>query len=155
MEFQTNHGDKQMDKGNDTVVGAILEQLIEHGSGDIASVFARACEPAMRIERAFPERGITSARPGVGAMPAAAQRPRSKPVFPGNTTCTTRIPAASGFWPGRGSGIESRKAFHALHLPKSRPNLSIPGHCRDAWNKLVAQPDRIASVGGRTWAQGV
>ena len=36
MEFQTNHGDKQMDKGNDTVVGAILEQLIEHGSGDMA-----------------------------------------------------------------------------------------------------------------------
>jgi transposase-like protein len=40
-----------MDKGNDTAVEAILEQLIEHGPGDIASVFARAFELAMRIER--------------------------------------------------------------------------------------------------------
>jgi hypothetical protein len=42
MELQTNHGDKQMDKGKDTVVEAILEQLIETGPTDIASVFARA-----------------------------------------------------------------------------------------------------------------
>jgi transposase-like protein len=51
MELQTNHGDKQMDKGKDTVVEAILEQLIETGPTDIASVFARAFELAMRIER--------------------------------------------------------------------------------------------------------
>jgi hypothetical protein len=71
MELQTNHGDKQMDKGKDTTVEAILEQLIETGPTDIASVFARACEPAMRIGRAFSGPGITSARPGVGAMPTA------------------------------------------------------------------------------------
>jgi transposase-like protein len=51
MELQTNHGDKQMDKGKDTVVEAILEQLIETGPTDIASVFARAFELAMQIER--------------------------------------------------------------------------------------------------------
>jgi transposase-like protein len=40
-----------MDKGKDTVVEAILEQLIETGPTDIASVFARAFELAMQIER--------------------------------------------------------------------------------------------------------
>ena len=40
-----------MDKGNDTAVEAILEQLIETGPTDIASVFARAFELAMQIER--------------------------------------------------------------------------------------------------------
>ena len=40
-----------MDRRNDTAVEAILEQLIEHGPGDIAGVFARAFELAMQIER--------------------------------------------------------------------------------------------------------
>jgi len=40
-----------MDKGKDTAVEAILEQLIETGPTDIASVFARAFELAMQIER--------------------------------------------------------------------------------------------------------
>ncbi|MAU52638.1 MAG: IS256 family transposase, partial [Roseovarius sp.] len=40
-----------MDRRKDTAVEAILEQLIEHGPGDIAGVFARAFELAMRIER--------------------------------------------------------------------------------------------------------
>jgi len=40
-----------MDRRKDTAVEAILEQLIEHGPGDIASVFARAFELAMQIER--------------------------------------------------------------------------------------------------------
>ena len=40
-----------MDRRKDTAVEAVLEQLIEHGPGDIASVFARAFELAMRIER--------------------------------------------------------------------------------------------------------
>ncbi|MGM0661028.1 MAG: IS630 family transposase, partial [Pseudomonadota bacterium] len=29
----------------------------------------------------------------------------------------------------------------------------ILDHCCDAWNKLIAQPDRIASIGCRKWAQ--
>jgi transposase-like protein len=40
-----------MDRQQDTTVEALLEHLIEHGPGDIATVFARAFELAMRIER--------------------------------------------------------------------------------------------------------
>ncbi len=40
-----------MDRQKDTGVEAILEHLIEHGANDIATVFARAFELAMRIER--------------------------------------------------------------------------------------------------------
>ena len=29
----------------------------------------------------------------------------------------------------------------------------ILDHCCDAWNKLIAQPGRIASIGGCKWAQ--
>ena len=29
----------------------------------------------------------------------------------------------------------------------------ILDHCCDAWNKLIDQPDRIASIGCRAWAQ--
>ena len=31
----------------------------------------------------------------------------------------------------------------------------ILDHCCDAWNKLVAQPDRITSIGRRDWAHGL
>ena len=40
-----------MDGRKDTAVEAILEHLIEHGAGDIATVFGRAFELAMQIER--------------------------------------------------------------------------------------------------------
>ncbi len=40
-----------MDDWKDTAIEAVLEQLIETGPDDIASVFARASELAMRIER--------------------------------------------------------------------------------------------------------
>jgi transposase-like protein len=40
-----------MDDRKDTGVEAILEHLIEHGANDLATVFARAFELAMRIER--------------------------------------------------------------------------------------------------------
>jgi transposase-like protein len=40
-----------MDGRKDTAVEALLEHLIEHGPGDIATVFGRAFELAMRIER--------------------------------------------------------------------------------------------------------
>ena len=40
-----------MDRRKDTALEAVLEQLIEHGPGEIASVFARAFELAMQIER--------------------------------------------------------------------------------------------------------
>jgi len=31
----------------------------------------------------------------------------------------------------------------------------IVDHCCDAWNKLVAQPARITSIGNRQWAHGL
>ena len=31
----------------------------------------------------------------------------------------------------------------------------IVDHCCDAWNKLVAQPGRITSIGRRHWAHGL
>ena len=40
-----------MDGRNDTAVEALLEHLIEHGPNDIATVFGRAFELAMQIER--------------------------------------------------------------------------------------------------------
>jgi transposase-like protein len=40
-----------MDRQNDTSVEALLEHLIEHGANDIATVFARAFELALQIER--------------------------------------------------------------------------------------------------------
>ncbi len=40
-----------MDKRQDTTVEALMEHLIEHGPGDMATVFARAFELAMQIER--------------------------------------------------------------------------------------------------------
>ena len=40
-----------MDRQKDTGVEAILEHLIEHGANDIATVFAKAFELAMQIER--------------------------------------------------------------------------------------------------------
>lgn len=40
-----------MDRQQDTTIEALMEQLIEHGPGDIATVFGRAFELAMQIER--------------------------------------------------------------------------------------------------------
>jgi len=48
-----------MDRQKDTVVEAIVEHLIEHGANDIATVFGRAFELAMQIERErFPGAGL-------------------------------------------------------------------------------------------------
>ena len=41
MKVLTNHGDERMDSRTDTAVEAILDQLIETGSTDIASAVAR------------------------------------------------------------------------------------------------------------------
>jgi len=40
-----------MDRNKDTAIEAVLEQLIEHGPGEIASLFARVFEMAMQVER--------------------------------------------------------------------------------------------------------
>lgn len=54
-----------MDRRKDTAFEAVLEQLIEHGPGEIASVFARAFELAMQIERErFLGAGLYERTPG-------------------------------------------------------------------------------------------
>ena len=42
---------KRSHKRKDTAVEAILEQLIEHGPGEIGEIFSHAFELAMQIER--------------------------------------------------------------------------------------------------------
>ena len=74
---------------------AILEQLIETGPGDIASVFARAFDLAMRdaSASAVSGPGWTRARPSAGAMPtapspSASTRPRAR--------VTVQVPKTAG-----------------------------------------------------------
>ena len=40
-----------MDRNKDTAIEAVLEHLIDHGPGEMASVFARVFEVAMQVER--------------------------------------------------------------------------------------------------------
>jgi hypothetical protein len=62
-----------MDGRKDTAIEAVLEHLIEHGPDDIATVFGRAFELAMQIERERLSRARApmSARRSGGAMPTA------------------------------------------------------------------------------------
>ena len=61
-----------MDRGKATGVETILEQLIEHGAGDMANIFAGAFDLAMGPPRALSRGpGMTSARPAAKAMPTA------------------------------------------------------------------------------------
>jgi transposase-like protein len=65
MELLNDHGEARMDRRKDTAFEAVLEQLIEHGPGEIASVFARAFELAMQIERErFLGAGLYERTPG-------------------------------------------------------------------------------------------
>ena len=41
MELLNDHGEARMDRRKDRTVEAVLEQLIESGPGEIASVFAQ------------------------------------------------------------------------------------------------------------------
>ena len=59
MELQHHHGEERMDRCKDTAVETVLEHLIECGPDDITTVFARAFELAMQIERKrFPGAGF-------------------------------------------------------------------------------------------------
>ena len=83
-----------MDERKDTAVEAVLEHLIEHGPGDIATVFSRAFELAMRIERErFPGAGLyerTAARQGYanGSKPKRIDTPAG--------TVTVDVPKTAG-----------------------------------------------------------
>ena len=74
-----------MDTEHDTAIETVLEQLIVQGPEGIATVFARAFEIAMRIERANASWGhsATSARPTGGATrtdtsPSGSIRPPAR-----------------------------------------------------------------------------
>ena len=91
MELLHIHGEERMDGRKDTAVEALLEHLIEHGPDDIATVFGRAFELAMQIERErLPHAPApTSARPSARAMPTATspsastrRQARSRSRFP-------------------------------------------------------------------------
>ena len=88
-----------MDNRQDTTVEALLEHLIEHGPDDIATVFGRAFELAMRIERErFLGAGLyerTAARQGYanGYKPKRIDTPAG--------TVTVDVPKTAGHPRGR------------------------------------------------------
>ena len=87
-----------MDERKDTAVEALLEHLIEHGPGDIATVFGRAFELAMQIERerflrAGPYERTAERRgmPTATSPSASTRRPaRSPSTFPRPPTMVAR-----------------------------------------------------------------
>ena len=84
-----------MDRGKNTGVEAILEQLIEHGADDMANIFARAFELAMRIAR---ERFL-----GAGHRERTASRR-------GHANGTKREAHRHAGRHGHGSGAQERRA---------------------------------------------
>lgn len=94
MELQGNHGGKQLDSRKDTTVEAVLEQLIEHGPDEIASVFARAFELAMQIERErFPGAGFYERTPDRRGY-ANGYKPKRIDTPAG--TVSVRVPKTAG-----------------------------------------------------------
>lgn len=55
-----------MDEDKDTSVEALMEHLTENGPGGMATVFARAFELAMQIERSAFSGPTATSRPPVG-----------------------------------------------------------------------------------------
>ena len=94
-----------MDRQQDTTVEALLEHLIEHGPADIATVFGRAFELAMQIERErFLGAGLyerTSERRGMptATSPSGSTRrqARSPSTFPRPPAMTAR-PSIRNRW---------------------------------------------------------
>jgi len=98
-----------MDRQKDTGVEAILEQLIEHGANDIAGVFARAFELAMRIERErFLGAGHYERTPG---RQGYANGTKPKRIDTPAGTVTVQIPKTSG---------HDGKAFYPQSLERGR-----------------------------------
>jgi len=111
MELLNNHGEKRMDRRKDTAVEAVLEHLIEYGPDKIASVFARAFELAMQIERErFLGAALYERTPGRQGY-ANGYKPKRIDTSAG--TVSVQVPKAAGhdgdpFYPqslerGRGS----------------------------------------------------
>jgi len=94
MELQRNHGEREMDRRKDSAVEAVLEQLIEHGPGDIAGVFARAFDLAMQIERErFLQAGFYERSP---ERQGYANGYKSKRIDTPAGTVTVKVPKTAG-----------------------------------------------------------
>lgn len=91
---KTNHEEPGMDRQKDMAVEAPLEHLIAHGANDIATVFARAFELAMHIEREL--------SPGAGHYERTASQQgyangtRPKRIGTPVGTVTIQIPKTAG-----------------------------------------------------------
>jgi putative transposase len=83
-----------MDRQKDTVVEAVLEHLIEHGPGDIATVFGRAFEFAMQIERERFLRAGLYERTGERQGYANGYKPKRLDTPAG--TLTVQVPKTAG-----------------------------------------------------------
>jgi putative transposase len=83
-----------MDRQKDTVVEAVLEHLIEHGPSDIATVFGRAFEFAMQIERERFLRAGLYERTGERQGYANGYKPKRLDTPAG--TLTVQVPKTAG-----------------------------------------------------------
>ncbi len=83
-----------MDRRKDRTVEAVLEQLIEHGPVEIASVFARAFESAMQIERErFPGAGLCERIPD---RQGYSNGDKAKRIDTPAGTVTVQVPKTAG-----------------------------------------------------------
>ena len=110
-----------MDRQKDTAVEAVLEHLIEHGPSDIATVFGRAFELAMQIER---ERFLRA-----GPYERTAERQgyangyKSKRIDTPAGTVTVDVPKTSG---------HDGEPFYPQSLEKvPRHFAEVKNHCSD------------------------
>ena len=83
-----------MDERKDTGIEAIMEQLIEHGANDMATIFARAFELAMQIER---ERFLGAGHyERTGSRQGYANGYKSKRIDTPAGTVRVNVPKTSG-----------------------------------------------------------
>src|ERR1700756_4449610 len=84
-----------------------------------------------------------------GTRPAAPKDQRTAPTYitllPLPAKCPELNPVEN-VWQFIRDNWLSNRVFHSER--------DIVDHCCDAWNKLVAQPWRIMSIGLRDWAHG-
>ena len=77
-------------------------------------------------------------------MTGALVIPDTISVLPLQAKCPELNPLEN-IWQFMRAGWLSNRIFESYD--------EILDHCCDAWNKLIAQPDRITSIGCRQWAQ--
>lgn len=145
-----------MDRRKDTAVEAVLEQLIEHGPGEIASVFARAFDLAMQIERErFPGAGYYERTP---ERHGYANGTKPKRIYTPAGTVNVQVPKTAGhdgepYYPqslerGRRSVSAVMMAVSITRLSRkpTRANLQIRGHASGMKGASCPWPPRVATT---------